>query len=360
MTLFKGLSGGKPLQDWLYDMNKLEKDLSGGDVYYGTALACLEFAKNGITTVCDNYHFADYSARAFADCGIRAVVGITQRYNLKKFLSEDETMELYTKVSNISDLITANFYCHSIYNANENMFGVINKLAQKTNSQVSTHASETLEEVGKCAKDNDDMSPISLLESYGFFDRNSLVFHATNVDTNDINILSKYKANVCANFGSNYKLASGVAPIYQMSKSGINVCLGTDGSASNNRLDMFREMYLAVTSQNILLSKSNCFLPKDILKMATVNGAKALGLNNVGTLEIGSLADLIMLDSHNVDALPDYDIFDNLVYSYGTEDVLMTMVNGKIVYQNGKYNFAKTKNAILSKAKEIKEKFLNK
>ena len=218
MTLFKGLSGGKPLQDWLYDMNKLEKDLSGGDVYYGTALACLEFAKNGITTVCDNYHFADYSARAFADCGIRAVVGITQRYNLKKFLSEDETMELYTKVSNISDLITANFYCHSIYNANENMFGVINKLAQKTNSQVSTHASETLEEVGKCAKDNDDMSPISLLESYGFFDRNSLVFHATNVDTNDINILSKYKANVCANFGSNYKLASGVAPIYQMSK----------------------------------------------------------------------------------------------------------------------------------------------
>lgn len=360
MTLFKGLSSGKPLQDWLYDMLKLEKNLSGSDVYYGSALACLEFAKNGITTICDNYHFADYSSKAFADCGIRAVVGITQRYNLKKFLSEDETMELYTKVSNISDLITANFYCHAIYTSNDKMFETMNRLAQKTNSQVSTHASETLEEVGKCAKDNDDMSPIALLESYGFFDRNSLVFHATNVDANDINIFAKYGANVCANFGSNYKLASGVAPIYQMSKKGVNVCLGTDGSASNNRLDMFREMYLAATSQNILLSRPSCFLPKEILKMATVNGAKALGLDNVGTLEVGNFADLIMLDSHNVDALPDYDIFDNLVYSYGTEDVLMTMVNGKIVYQNGKYNFAKTKNAILSKAKEIKEKFLNK
>ena len=360
MKLFKGLSSGKPLADWLYDMRCLEKDLLPDDVYYGASLACLEFAKNGITTICDNFHFADYSAKAFADCGIRAVVGITQRYNLNKFLLEDETLELFKKVSNISDLITANFYCHSIYNANDKMFETMNKLASKTNSQVSTHASETLEEVGKCAKDNDDMSPIALLESYGFFDRNSLVFHATNVDANDISILARYGANVCANFGSNYKLASGVAPIYQMSKRGINICLGTDGSASNNRLDMFREMYLASTSQNILLAKPNCFLAKDILKMATVNGAKALGLNNVGTLEVGNLADLIMLDAHSVDATPDYDIFDNLVYSYGTEDVLMTMVNGKVIYQNGEYNFAKAKSDILSKAKEIKEKFLNK
>ena len=139
----------------------------------------------------------------------------------------------------------------------------------------------------------------------------------------------------------------------------VNVCLGTDGSASNNRLDMFREMYLATTSQNILLGNANIFAPKDILKMATVNGAKALGLKNVGTLEVGNFADLIMLDNSNVDATPTYDIFDNLVYSYGTEDVLMTMVNGKIIYQNGKYNFAKTKNVILNKAKEIKDKFIN-
>ena len=358
MTLFKGLSSGKALQDWLYDMFKLENSLSGNDAYAGTCLACLEYAKNGITTVCDNYHFADYTAKAFADCGIRAVVGLTQKYSPKKFLKEDELLDLYNKVSNTSNLVSANFYCHAIYTCNENMFATINKLASKTGSQVSTHISETLEEVGKCAKDNDDMSPVALLESYGFFDRNSLVFHATNVDANDINIFAKYGVNVCANFGSNHKLASGVAPIYQMSKKGVNVCLGTDGSASNNRLDMFREMYLATTSQNILLGNANVFMPKDILKMATVNGAKALGLKNVGTLEVGNFADLIMLNNSDVDATPCYDIFDNLVYSYGTEDVLMTMINGKVVYQNGKYNFAKTKNAIINKVKEIKEKFI--
>ena len=357
MTLFKGLAGGKNLQDWLYEMQKKERLLKGNDVYYATMLACLEFAKNGITTVCDNFHFCDYSAKAFADFGMRANVGICQRYSMQKFLSESEMQKKYEDLSNIHSLITPSFYCHSIYNADESMFGLSQKFARKYNTVISTHASETLEEVGKCASQNDDMSPIELLESYGFFDCNALVFHATNVDERDIQILAKNNVSVCANFSSNYKLASGVAPIYQMSKYGINVCLGTDGSASNNRLDMFREMYLAGTSQNILLSKANCFDAKDILKMATINGAKALKLEKVGTLEVGNYADMIMLDANGIDNTPCFDIFENLVYSYGTDNVLMSVINGKIVYQNGKYNTKKSKNVILNKVNEIKQKF---
>ena len=142
-----------------------------------------------------------------------------------------------------------------------------------------------------------------------------------------------------------------------MAKHGVNVSLGTDGSSSNNRLDMFREMYLAVTSQNILLSNANCFEAKDILKMATINGAKALGLNKVGMLHEGYFADLIMLDCHGIDGAVDHDIFDNLVYCYGTEDVLLTMVNGKVIYENGKYHFAKSKKEILSKIAKIKQKY---
>ena len=357
MTLFKGLGSGKRLQDWLYTVQSKERLLTGSDVYYGAMLACLEFAKNGITTINDNFHFPDYSAKAYAECGIRAVVGVGQRYNMSKFLKENEVENLYDKIANISPLISTNLYCHSIYSCDENMFNVINKISSKTNAIVSTHASETLEEVGKCASQNDDMSPIALLESYGFFDRKSLIFHATNVDANDIQILSKYNVSVCANFGSNFKLASGIAPIYQMSKYGINICLGTDGSASNNRLDMFREMYLASTSQNVLLSNANCFEPKEILKMATINGAKALGLKNVGTLDVGSYAELIMLNNHDIDGIIDYDIFDNLVYGYGTEDVVMTMVAGKVIYQNGKFNFDKSKKTILSKCRNIIKKF---
>ena len=357
MTIFKGIASGEKLENWLSSMQRLEKSLSGNDVYNASLLACLEFAKNGITTINDNYHFADFSAKAFMDAGIRAVVSVTQRYNMNKFFIEVELENLYLKFTNLSPLITANFYCHSIYNCNENMFGVINKLASKYKTFVSTHVSETLEEVGRCASLNNDMTPIELLEDYGFFDRNSLAIHATNVSSKDIQIMAKNGTSVCANFGSNHKLASGVAPIFQMSKYGINVCLGTDGSASNNSLDMFREMYLASTSQNILLSNANCFKAKDILKMATINGAKALGLNNVGTLEVGNFADLIMLDSHGVDGAIDNNIFDNLVYSYGTEDVLMTMVNGKVIYSNGKYNFKKSKNYIITKVKKVLEKF---
>ncbi|MBO7508014.1 MAG: amidohydrolase family protein, partial [Clostridia bacterium] len=209
----------------------------------------------------------------------------------------------------------------------------------------------------RCASQNNDMSPIELLEDYGFFDRKALAIHATNVSQRDIQILAKNSASVCANFGSNHKLASGVCPIYQITKYGVNVCLGTDGSASNNRLDMFREMYLASTSQNILLSDASCFESKDILKMATINGAKALGLEKVGTVEVGNYADLIMLNSYGVDAIIDHNLYDNLVYSYGTEDVLMTMVNGKVIYDNGKYNFSKSTKSILTKIEKIKEKF---
>lgn len=357
MALFKGVAGGKPLDDWLFDMQKLEQKLTGNDVYYGALLASLEFAKNGITTINDNFHFCDYAAKAFAECGIRAVVGINQRYSMKKFLTMQEFEIAFQKLKEMSSIITPNFYCHSIYSADEKQFAQMNRLAQKYDVTVTTHASETLEEVGKCASQNDDMSPIALLESYGFFDRKAIVYHATNVDQHDIAILSKYNASVCANFGSNHKLASGVAPIYQMTKNGINVCLGTDGSASNNRLDMFREMYLAVTSQNILLSNPNCLSAAQVLKMATINGAKALGLDKVGVLHEGYLADLIMLDAHGIDATPCHNLFENLVYSYGTEDVLLTMVNGKIIYQNGKHNFKKSKMSILNKVKSLQTKF---
>ena len=360
MSIFKGLASEKQLFDWLSEVQHLEKSLCGADVYYGSLLACLEFAKNGITTINDNYHFADFSAKAFADAGIRAVVSVTQRYNLKKFLNEAELENLFNKITSLSPIISANFYCHAIYSCGEDMFALINKLAVKHNTFVSTHVSETLDEVGKCAQQNNDLSPIALLQEYGFFDHKALAIHSTNVDNLDISILAKNGASVCANFGSNFKLASGVCPIYQMSKAGINVCLGTDGSASNNRLDMFREMYLASTSQNILLSSANCFKATDILKMATINGAKALGLKNVGTLCEGNFADIIMLDGHGVDGICDYDIFNNLVYAYGTEDVLLTMVNGKIIYQNGKYNFAKSKSAILNKCKKIVENIKDK
>ena len=356
--LFKGLITEKKIDDKIYQTKKYEQLLTGSDAYFGTMLSCLEYAKNGITTVYENYIFPDQSAKAFADCGIRAVVGVSQRYNAEKFLDEKQTEKLAKKIEDSNKNISTSFYCSTVTNADENMFDFCQKLA-KNKTFVSCSASETLEEVGRCASLNNDLSPIELLEDYGFFDHDVIVMHATNVSQKDIQILSKNNVNVCATVGNDYANSNGVAPIYQMMSNGINICLGSDYVAVNGRQDMFREMYLALSSQNILLGGRE-LSAKDILKMATINGARALKLDNVGQIKKGYFADMILIDLNDISCSTGKNIFENLIMSTTSQDVLMTMVNGKIIYQNGKFNFKKSKKSIILKIKSLNQKFLDK
>lgn len=346
MTILKGVGEGTPLETWLYDyMFKYESHLTSEDIYYGTKLAVLEYLKNGITTVNDMYYKGESIAKAFYEMGLRAFVQCDES-------SIEETEKLYLNIQKYSPLVKANFGCHSVYTADEERFSHAIKLAKKYNEIVSTHMCETLTEVGNCDKEH-KMTPVKLLESYGFFDTKAMVYHAVYLDKEDYDILKKYNVSVCSNPASNLKLGSGIAPVYPLISKGINVCLGTDGSASNNRLDMFREMYLVGCLQKGIMHNSEVIKCEEVIKMATENGAKALNANNIGTIKVGNLADLIMINLHGTNNATNINIKSNLVYASGSEDVIMTMVDGKVLYENGKFLNNIDENDIYDKVNKV-------
>ena len=349
MVIFKGVGEGLNLESWLFDcIFKHEEKLTDLDVYYATKLAILEYLKNGITTINDMYYFPTQTAKACYESGLRAFVQFDNN-------SLEDTENEFLNCKKYEPLVTGTFGCHSVYTAKEERFCRAIKLSKKYKKLISTHMSETLTEVGNCDKDN-GVTPVKLLEDYGFFDVPSLVYHATYLDKQDIQILKNYNVSVCTNPCSNLKLGSGIAPINSLLNNGINVCLGTDGSSSNNRLDMFREMYLVGCLQKAELKNSAVITCEQAIKIATENGAKALKQSKIGTLKVGNFADIIMINLNGVNNATSVNIKSNLVYASGTEDVLMTMVNGKVLYKDGNYFIDMTKEEIFEKVKQIENR----
>lgn len=333
MSLLKGISDSESLEDWLKKVNPIEKNFTEKDIYDGTVLAIKEYLKNGITCFQDCYFYPDIIAKAVEDCGIRAVIALSQNYSIDKFLSKQELEDLFLKLNKKSPLVDYLFYCHSVYTCNESQFANTISLARKYDKIVCCHMSESLTEVGVCTQTHNGLTPVMVLESFGFFDGKNLVAHGVHLQKEDYALLEKYHVNIAHNPSSNLKLGSGIANLKSMKNHGINICLGTDGSASNNRLDMFREMYLSSVLQKALLNDPTLINPETALEMATTNGAKALCNDKIGSLKVGNYADMIMIDMHSVDNQVCRDIKSNLVYACGAEDVLMTMVNGKILYE---------------------------
>lgn len=335
MTLFRGYGENSNFNNWWLDyMRPLEDKLQPKDCYYGATLGILELLKNGVTTVADFYLHNEETADAVVDTGIRASIGIGAITG-REVLSEEWLDEEVEKISK-SQLIKPILYAHSIYSCDESQFGELNKYAVKHELIKSTHASETLREVG-LTDSKYQMTPIALLESYGFFDTPSILAHCVHCDREDIEIMANYPITVASNPSSNLILGSGIAPLYSYVKNNINVSLGTDGAASNNNLNMFKEMYLADNLQAGVLNQAQAITTIDALKMATIRGAKGLGYTNLGRLEAGYLADMIMIDVSRPNMQPLNDIFNNLVNACESNNVIMTMVDGKILYKDEKY-----------------------
>ena len=335
MTLFRGYGENSNFNNWWMDyMRPLEDRLEKDDCYYGATLGILELLKNGVTTVADFYLNYDETARAVVDTGIRANIAVGAITG-REVLSEEFLLGEIKKIT-VSDLIKPILYAHSVYICDESQFGELNRFASKYNLIKSTHASETLKEVGTIYNKY-NMTPIALLESYGFFDSPSVLAHCVHCDRDDIDIMRNYDITVATNPSSNLILGSGIAPLYSYVKSDINVSIGTDGAASNNNLNMFKEMYLADNLQAGVLNQAQAITTIDALKMATVRGALALGYDNLGRIEKDYLADIIMIDTSRPNMQPTNDIFNNLVNACESNNVIMTMVNGKIVYQDDKY-----------------------
>ena len=335
MTLMRTYADGLPLQEWLETkIFPLEAKMSGEDVALLSKLAILEYLTSGVTAVFDMYLTPETIADAFYEAGMRVV----QVSGINKFGPTLEVLEeRYNKLNGVNDLTSFMLGFHAEYTCDRELLEKIAEMAHKYKAPVYTHNSETALEVQGCV-DRYGMTPTVFLDSLGMFDFGGGGYHCVHMSDQDIAVFKKHDLSVVTNPGSNTKLASGIAPIRRFLDEGINVAIGTDGPSSNNCLDMFKEMCLVFSLANIREKNALAVDGCDILKMATVGGAKAMGLKDCDVLAVGKCADLIMIDMHQPNMQPENDIARNLVYSGSKQNVKMTMIAGKILYEDGKFN----------------------
>ncbi|HHW11947.1 MAG TPA: amidohydrolase [Firmicutes bacterium] len=339
MVLFRSLGDDYPLYTWLQEkIWPLEANLTAEDVYYGTRLAINEMLCSGTTTFADQYFFMDEVAEAVAESGIRAVLsrgllGSDAEVETKL----EEAIEQAKKWKGKADgRITAMLGPHAPYTLSPAALRQIVTAARHYQLSLHIHVAETrdeLEEIGK----NYGKRPVAYLAEHGLFSRPVLMAHGVWLDEGEISYLAKQKVAVAHNPSSNMKLASGIAPVAQLLKAGITVSLGTDGAASNNRLDMFTEMRTASLLQKVANNDPTVLPAETALKMATIDGARALGLGDqIGSLEPGKKADLIMIDLEQNHLTPCFNPASLLVYSARGSDVAAVMVNGKWLVKEGR------------------------
>lgn len=350
MTFLRSYADDVPLQTWLQEkVFPMEAKLTGEDIYHLTKLAILEYLTSGITTIFDMYLTPDTIAEACQDMGMRCVLVS----GLNNFSSSVEQMEReYLKWNQKNSLITYQLGFHAEYTCSKDLLYRVSQLAHKYRAPVYTHLAETATEVEEC-KARYGMTPAVFLDNMGLFDYGGGGFHCVHMTEDDMEVFRRRRLYAITNPASNMKLASGIAPIAEFEKKKIPVAIGTDGPASNNCLDMFREMFL-VSGLSKLREKDAASLDaENILRMATVNGARAMRLNKVDCLAKGKLADIIMLDLHQPNMQPIHNIPKNIVYSGSKSNVCMTMIHGRILYRNGEFNIGESVEDIYARCGEI-------
>jgi len=350
MTFLRSNADDMPLLEWLNkQIFPMEAKLKGEYVYTLSKLAIMEYLSSGITTNFDMYMFEESGIKASVDCGFRTVLCSA----LNNFYSNvDELEENYIKFNNMSELITDKIGFHAEYTASEELIKGIARVADKYEAPVYTHCSEGKPEVQGCIERN-NMTPVQYLNKHGIFNYGGGIFHGVHLTDKDIEILKDKNVSIITNPASNAKLASGIAELSKYHNSGINLAIGTDGPASNNALNMFREMYLTTILQKLLLDDPSVMSPDIVLKMAINNGAKSVGLNNCDCLDVGKLADITVLDLMQPNMQPINNISKNIVYAGNPSNVYMTIVNGKILYENGEFNIGENPVDIYKKSQKI-------
>ncbi len=352
MTFLRSYADDMPLMDWLYNqVFPMEAKLTGEDVYVFTKLAILEYLSSGITACFDMYKEMDFFAKAVIDSGFKSVICSS----LNDFGgSVEEIEEEYLRFSSLSPLISYKLGIHAEYTTKlDTIKGIVN-LCHKYKEGFWTHNSETKSEVEGCLE-RYKKTPTELFESLGAFEYGGGGFHCVHMSDNDLKIFKRRGLWAVTNPGSNTKLASGIADVTKMLDMGINLAVGTDGAASNNALDMFREMYLVTGLQKLKYSDAAVCPAEEVLKMATVGGARAMGLYDSDVLAVGKKADLIMIDIHKPNMQPQNNIVKNIVYSGSKQNVKLTMINGKVLYRDGEYFLDESEEDIYKRANILAE-----
>lgn len=333
MTFLRSYADDLPLQSWLFDkVFPLEARLTPEAVYAFTRLAVLEYLSGGITASFDMYFHRDAYARANIDCGFRTVICGALSAGDKISVAADD----YAKFNALDPLISYLPGVHAEYTADEKLLRGMSELVHELKSPFWTHNSETKSETDGCFERH-GMSPTEYLDSLGLYDFGGGGYHCVWFSERDIEIFAEKGLWAVTCPCSNAKLASGIAPLERFEKRGVRLAVGTDGPASNNALDMFREMYLACVLQKLRLNDAAACPAENILLAACSGGARAMGLDGCDSLAEGKAADLAVISLHRPNMRPIHDVAKNLVYSGTRDNVRMTMVAGRILYENGEF-----------------------
>ena len=344
MTLMRGYGENLALQDWLTKkIFPFEDKLDSNAVYWGTMLAMAESLKFGIVSTSDMYYFCEDMAEAVAECGAksnisRSVINITGE-DPQTLTSMKENTDFYNKYHNTADgRIRVDMSLHGEYTSDARTARVLADCARDAGDVIMhVHLSETKLEHEEC-KQRHGMTPAAYREKMGLFDVPALAAHCVYAEDDDMDIFRAKGVTVATNPVSNMKLASGVCNASKVIDKGVNLAIGTDSVAINNSLNFIEEMKTLAISSKVYYADPTLITPKDALRAATSGGAMAQGRTDSGILKVGNKADLIVLDISGPNMHPVHSLINNIVYSCSGGEVIMTMVDGNVLYENGIYS----------------------
>ena len=334
MTFLRSFADDMPLSDWLYQqVFPNEAKLDDEMIYTFTKLGIMEYLSSGITSSFDMYMRNEAYAKANVDCGFRTVICSA----LNNFDADEKNIEReYLRFNDYDELVSYRLGIHAEYTTGMERMKYMASLAEKYKEPCFMHLCETESEVKGCVE-RWGMTPPQLLDSIGMFAYGGGGFHCVWMSDGDIELFARKKLWAVTNPGSNAKLASGIAPLDRLAAAGIQMAIGTDGAASNNNLDMFEEMHLADIMPCGYRHDPTEVSSAEVLDMATVNGARLQGRSDTGVLAVGKKADIIALDLDKPHLYPNFDTPALLTCAAHSSDVVLTMVDGKILYENGEY-----------------------
>ena len=333
MTFSRSLADDYSLHDWLYKaIFPREAKLTLEHIYWFTKLAYAEYLAGGITACFDMYPKRIESARAAVETGFRYV----SCDDANDFGGMDLLEENYNKFNSYDPLVSYIYGFHAEYTTCEDNLKKVAALAHKYEAPVFVHISETQAEVEGC-KERYGVTPAVLFDKLGIYDFGGGGFHCVWFTDEDREIFKKKGLWSVFNACSNLKLASGITPVYKFINEDMKIAIGTDGAGSNNSLSMFREMYLDTVLSNVLTDNAAAVDPFKILKAGTSGGALCMGLADCDVLAPGKKADIIMIDMDKPSMQPENNVVRNIIYSADNSCVKMTMIDGKILYEDGKF-----------------------
>jgi len=339
MSLLRGIADDLPLEDWLQKhIFPLERQLGNKEfVRLSSQLACWEMILGGTTLFNDMYYFEESTAQVAQQMGIRAICGQTH-VDISGVETSSSVLDKFDKFfEEIKKfpLVTGALAPHSIYGISDSLWRELVKYAAKKKILIHTHLCETEEEIQRIRKEK-EMTPVDWFDSIGLWEQKVHCAHSIELSGSDIELLGKNRVGISYNPKSNLKLGNKICPVVQLRKAGCHLSFGTDSTASNNNLDLISEAGLGARCQSLRDGPGH-FTAVDAVKMLTIEGAKSLGIDrDLGSLELGKAADLILINTHEPHCLPIYDWYSHIVYSAKSSDVFATIINGQIVMKDRK------------------------